>query len=76
MPLLKHGCAELASAQHTIPAKRVFQQLMVIDGKGGIVPADVKLIGIVVAGTSHALMALQGKFFVKASVLGAIANPY
>ena len=24
MPLLKHGCAELASAQHTIPAKRVF----------------------------------------------------
>ena len=23
-PLLKHGCAELASAQHTIPAKRVF----------------------------------------------------
>jgi len=30
VPLLKHGCAELASAQHTIPAKRVFHQLMVI----------------------------------------------
>jgi|GEM_PF-3693137 len=29
-PLLKHGCAELASAQHTIPAKRVVHQLMVI----------------------------------------------
>jgi len=27
-PLLKHGCAELASAQHTIPAKRVFHPLM------------------------------------------------
>ncbi|MHB1684019.1 MAG: hypothetical protein ACYCYO_14510, partial [Bacilli bacterium] len=24
VPLLKHGCAELASAQHTIPAKRFF----------------------------------------------------
>ena len=23
-PLLKHGCAELASAQHTIPAEQVF----------------------------------------------------
>ncbi|MHB1684563.1 MAG: hypothetical protein ACYCYO_17345 [Bacilli bacterium] len=30
MPLLKHGCAELASAHHTNPAKRVFHQLMVI----------------------------------------------
>ncbi|MHB1682372.1 MAG: hypothetical protein ACYCYO_06010 [Bacilli bacterium] len=25
VPLLKHGCAELASAQHTIPAKRALQ---------------------------------------------------
>ncbi len=30
MPLLNHGCAELASAQYTIPAKRVFHQLMVL----------------------------------------------
>jgi len=30
VPLLKHGCAELASAQHTIPTKRVFHQLKVI----------------------------------------------
>ncbi|MHB1685521.1 MAG: hypothetical protein ACYCYO_22365 [Bacilli bacterium] len=30
-PLLKHGCAELASAQHTIPTKRVFHQLMVVE---------------------------------------------
>ncbi len=45
-------------------------------GKGRIVPADVKIIGVVVTGTPHALMALQGKAFVKASVLGAIANPY
>ena len=28
VPLLKHGCAELASAQYPIPAKRVFHQLM------------------------------------------------
>lgn len=45
-------------------------------GTGRIVPANVKIIGVVVTGTPHQLMALQGHPYVRASSLGAIANPY
>lgn len=55
-----------------------FQQIynVLSHGKGSINPSDIKIIGVVVTGTPKDLMALQGKQFVKAAVLGAIANPY
>jgi hypothetical protein len=58
--------------------RRVFQQIydVLSHGKGSINPSDVKIIGVVVTGTPHDLLALQGKTYVKAAVLGAIANPY
>ena len=45
-------------------------------GTGKMTSADVKIIGVVVTGTPRQLMALQGQPYVRASVLGAIANPY
>jgi hypothetical protein len=55
-----------------------FQQIydVLSHGKASISSSDVKIIGVVVTGTPHDLMALQGNHFVKAAVLGAIANPY
>lgn len=40
------------------------------------VESDVKIIGVVVTGTPDALKALNGKDFVKASVLGAVVDKY
>ena len=59
-------------------ARDQYQQIFNVlsHGQGSITPADVKIIGVVVTGTPHDLEALQGQKFVKASVLGAIANPY
>jgi len=59
-------------------ARDQYQQIynVLSHGQGIITPADVKIIGVVVTGTPHDLKTLQGQEFVKASVLGAIANPY
>lgn len=55
-----------------------FQQIFdtLSHGKGGISPSDIRIIGVVVTGTPKDLTVLKGKPYVKAAVLGAIANPY
>ncbi len=45
-------------------------------GAGQVSAADIRIIGVVVTGTPGQLKALEGRGYVRASTLGAVANPY
>lgn len=52
--------------------KRIYDYIS--HGKEKPTPADVKIIGVVVTGTTEGLLSLKGKPYVKAAVLGAMTD--
>ena len=64
----------LVSSPNWVGYRHIFDVLS--HGTGKMVPNDIKIIGVVVTGRPHQLLALSGQPYVRASVLGAIANPF
>jgi hypothetical protein len=60
------------------PWQGTYQQVYdaIAAGAGRVTAADIRIIGVVVTGTPAQLRALENRGFVRASTLGAVANPY